>query len=129
MVVLCATAAIVVAPCQAGKVRLLRHGGSASIGPRIRIRNRQAGRTKRPLLDSVCEDEMPCRLEGNWRRHIQVGGPGRERPALVMPHPFQRPLPHPRRSLALDHSERVQADDQLGVAIEGVEVHSERLVD
>ena len=31
MVVLCATAAIVVAPCQAGKVRLLSHDGFAKI--------------------------------------------------------------------------------------------------
>jgi hypothetical protein len=43
-------------------------------------------------------------------------------------HPIQRPLPHPGRSFALDYPKRVQADDQLGVAIEGVEMRSESLV-
>ena len=37
-----------------------------------------------------------------------------------MPRPPQRLLPHPWRRVALDHPQRVEAEDQLGVTKEGV---------
>ena len=42
-----------------------------------------------------------------------------------MAYPLQGPLPHPRRRVALDDPWGVQADDQLRVTIERVDVRSE----
>lgn len=59
---------------------------------------------------------------------MRVKVPGGEQVVLVMLHPLQRPLPHPGRGVALDHAQGVQADDQLRVAINGVDVRSKRPV-
>ena len=42
---------------------------------------------------------------------------------------MQYPLLHPRRRVALDHSQRIQANDQLGVSVESVDMRAERPVD